>query len=217
LPNYAINVQNVSKNYNNSLDGIQIIALKKMSLQIQENTFSLLTGSNGIGKTTLMSILSGLSKPSTGSGTILGESILGRIDKQQIGFAPDLLPRVSNITINEFFKVIASMRHTENERWRDLITLFQMDKWVHKPLHWCSIGMLKRISLITAFFHEPKLVLLDEPLENLDNNGKEILAELLLKSLNHGATTLMTSHIVKEPRFIELKPNYIDMEDLFSK
>ena len=217
MENIVIDVQNISKIYNNFFDGIEIIALEALSLQVQENTFTLLTGSNGIGKTTLMNILAGLIQPTSGNGKIFDINIKKFDNKQIIGYAPDLQPKIPNISISDFFTVLSSIRKTEKEKWLGLVKLFQMEKWILKPLHWLSIGMLKRISLISAFFHDPKLILLDEPLENLDNNGKETLAKLIEDRLHTGATILMTSHIIKEEPLMELKPNYLKMEDLFVK
>ena len=128
MENIVIDVQNISKIYNNFFDGIEIIALEALSLQVQENTFTLLTGSNGIGKTTLMNILAGLIQPTSGNGKIFDINIKKFDNKQIIGYAPDLQPKIPNISISDFFTVLSSIRKTEKEKWLGLVKLFQMEK-----------------------------------------------------------------------------------------
>ena len=103
-----------------------------------------------------------------------------------------------------------------DQKWFIYIERFQLTKWLDRPLNWFSQGMLKRISKITGIFYEPRLLLMDEPLENLDAEGKVLQEELLQGLLNVGSTIIISSHILKDDGFNTLKPKILFIEDLIT-
>lgn len=186
---------------------------------MDRNTIYLLVGPNGSGKSTLLKILTGLIKPTTGEGRVLGTT-LRNIDTldNQLGFVPDIQPSIPNVTPRKFFKTLRILRGLDqsyDKKWLEYCEKFQLMKWIDRPLNWFSQGMLKRISIITGIFHEPRLLFMDEPLENLDTEGKTLLEKLLQELLNKGCTIVISSHILKDDGFNTLKPKILFIEDLF--
>ncbi len=179
----------------------------------------MLVGPNGSGKSTLLKILAGLTKPTTGEGLILG-TLLKNIQSlnNQLGFVPDTQPSIPNVTPRKLFRtlrIIRGLDQSYDKRWLEYCERFQLTKWIDRPLNWFSQGMLKRISLITGIFHDPKLLFMDEPLENLDSEGKALLEELLQELLKKGCTIVISSHILKDDGFNTLKPKMLFIEELF--
>ena len=179
---------------------MNIIGLKSLSLEIQEKDIFLLVGSNGSGKSTFFKIITGLLKPTTGTVKILGtnHNNIKKINNL-LGFVPDTQPNIPNVTPRKLLKTLRIMRRLDqiyDSKWMAYIERFQLTKWIDRPLNWFSQGMLKRIAIITGIFYDPKLLLMDEPLENLDIEGKVLLEIILQEMLNAGSTIIISSHIL---------------------
>ena len=167
-----------------------------------------------------MKIIAGLTKPTTGKVSVLGSDLENsELFKNQIGYVPDTQPFIANITPKMLLKTLRIMRGIDqsyDQKWINYFERFQLTKWLDRPLNWFSQGMLKRISIITGIFYEPRLLLMDEPLENLDAEGKVLLEELLQGLLNVGSTIIISSHILKDDGFNTLKPKILFIEDLIT-
>ena len=199
---------------------MSVIGLKSLSLEIREKDIYMLVGSNGSGKSTLFKIITGLLKPTTGTVKILGinHNNIKEINNF-IGFVPDTQPNLPNVTPRKLLKTLRIMRRLDeiyDMKWMAYIERFQFTKWIDRPLSWFSQGMLKRIAIITGIFYEPKLLLMDEPLENLDIVGKVLLEKILQEMLDAGSTILISSHILKDDGFSTLKPKILFIEDLIN-
>ena len=199
---------------------MNIIGLKSLSLEIQEKDIFLLVGSNGSGKSTFFKIITGLLKPTTGTVKILGtnHNNIKKINNL-LGFVPDTQPNIPNVTPRKLLKTLRIMRRLDqiyDSKWMAYIERFQLTKWIDRPLNWFSQGMLKRIAIITGIFYDPKLLLMDEPLENLDIEGKVLLEIILQEMLNAGSTIIISSHILKDDGFSTLKPKILFIEDLIT-
>ena len=134
-----------------------------------------------------------------------------------IGFVPDLQPSIANVTPRTLFKTLRIVRgldQTYDEIWKDYCEKFLLTKWLDRPLNWFSQGMLKRISIITGIFYHPHLLFMDEPLENLDQEGRILLEKILVELLQEDCTILITSHILSIEGFIKIEPKLINLEEL---
>lgn len=154
-------------------------------------------GPNGAGKSTLFGILSMVSEEFTGSWSLDGR--VGRqIPRGAIGYLPESTFLISSFTPRQFCSFDASMRdvpHTAASIEEHLET-FACKDFIDVPLGELSQGMAKRVALACAFLGEPRLVLLDEPLNAIDIQTTLILKDRIVSESERGCTLLISSHIL---------------------
>ena len=184
LDQNSIVCKNVSKRYG------YFFALKNISLTIGRNQIFGLVGENGAGKTTLIKILSGLLRQSAGEVIITGLNFKDNPIqiKKQIGILTDECFLYNELTIFENLKFYAKLHSTYesdkiNAKIEKYTKLFNINDWIHEPIHNLSKGMKKKVELIRALFHSPKILLLDEPFSSLDQKTIPFILGYL-KNLN---------------------------------
>lgn len=164
--------------------------LYKANLSIQAGDFIALTGKNGVGKTTILKLISSLERPTYGSiiwgspnrvlGVQLGDSYL-----------------YNELTVSENLELFANMYKLSNVQTRvmEMLELFQMIDMRDKLFKHLSKGYQKRVSIARALIHKPDMLLLDEPFDGLDDISAKLL-QFQLKELNErGMTIIFVSHI----------------------
>jgi ABC-2 type transport system ATP-binding protein len=179
-------------------------ALSDLSLSVSTGEIFALLGPNGAGKTTTMRLLMGILKPSAGTATIDGEDCFEkRIDvKRLVGFLPDdpsFHDYLRGIEIVRFVGGMHGLSHTEIEAraWPLLERVDLLDATDEYAVNY-SRGMKKKLALVCALLHEPKLLILDEPTSGLDPIATRGLNELLLERVHRGATVLLSSHLLDQ-------------------
>lgn len=169
------------------------IAVENVSFRLEENTATALIGPNGAGKTTILSMLTGLLKPS--EGTIVQSG------KGGIGFLPQYPQFFPWLTALEFVEMAAKISGVEaaNVRKQSVRTLefVGLGPAMKKKCGTFSGGMKQRLGLAQAIVHQPKLLLLDEPVSALDPTGRREILNLL-KSLQQDTTILYSTHILND-------------------
>lgn len=156
-------------------------------------------GPNGAGKTTTIRHLLGFSKPQSGKCSILGFDCWSHAKEIQrhIGYVPGEIAFPDHLTGYEFLEQISDLRKmTTLAKARELIDLFDLDP--RGELKRMSKGMKQKIALVTAFMHDPELILLDEPTSGLDPLMQERFVELIKREKNRGKTIFMSSHMFDE-------------------
>jgi len=141
-------------------------------------------GGNGSGKSTLLRLIAGFFRPSRGRIAVLGKNPTTYEAKKEIGYLPENLRFHRGVSGREFLLFLARLRGIKNSPLKTKIWLekFGIDeKWQKLPIDLYSEGMKQRTGLASAFFHDPKLLLLDEPLENLDQGMKTRMVEIIKK------------------------------------
>lgn len=185
----CIVLRNVYKAYNG------FVALNDLSFSIPcLGRYSLL-GPNGAGKSTTMKILAGLLKPDHGEVLIGGYPPDSKEAKRIIGYLPeDPLP-YRTLTVKENLEYVAALRGLPDakDRAERLIDLLDLREYERVQAGRLSRGNLQKLALGLAIIHEPKIVLLDEPLNYLDIPTQEKVISML-KSMN--ATFLVSTHIM---------------------
>ena len=194
--NYAIQTEQLTKKY-----GAQY-AVENISIHVPKGKIYGLLGRNGAGKTTIMKMLLGLTKPTCGEIKILGKSLQGNEKK--------LLPRIGsliespgfypNLTGTENLHVFATLRGVPNTHAvkdaLDLVGLPYKDK---KPFSQYSLGMKQRLAIALAIMPDPELLILDEPVNGLDPIGIAEIRTFLRRICDEkGKTILISSHILSE-------------------
>ena len=172
--------------------------LRGINLDICRGERMALLGANGAGKTTLLRILAGLTRPGAGTIRVNGLDIVR--DAQQarhlVGFVahqPYLYDELTALENLLFFGRMYAVKQV-HERAAELLNRVGLARRAHERASTLSRGQVQRLSLARALLHSPQLLLLDEPDTGLDEEGNELLANILYEHTGHGGTTLFTTH-----------------------
>lgn len=187
----GIIVENVTKTFKNQ------IVLKTIDAEFEMGKIYGIVGRNGSGKTVLLKCICGLLYPSTGTVTVDGKIVGKEIDyPDNVGFiieSPGFLSKYSGL---KNLKYLASIRgkvkETEIRKYMELVGLNPDDK---KHVGNYSLGMRQRLGLAQALMEEPDILILDEPMNALDDNGVEDIRNVLLKMKEQGKLIIIASHI----------------------
>ncbi len=156
-------------------------------------------GPNGAGKTTTIRALLGFMKPDKGSCTIKGMECFKEAPEIQksLGYIPGEIAFLDGMNGDEFLKFMCEMRGTRDyTRQKQLIDMFELD--TRGRIKRFSKGMKQKIGIVTAFMHNPEVLILDEPTSGLDPLMQNRFVELILEEKKKGKTILMSSHIFEE-------------------
>jgi nitrate/nitrite transport system ATP-binding protein len=184
------------------------VALRDIDLSVQKGEFIALIGHSGCGKTTLLNLVAGLLKPSTGILLCAGREIAGPGPDRGVVFQNhSLLPWLTcfgnvHLAVERVFGGVES-RALQNRRTHDALALVGLTHAEHKLPHEISGGMKQRVGIARALAMEPKVLLLDEPFGALDALTRAKLQDELMKIVAHGdgsgpSTVLMVTHDVDE-------------------
>ena len=192
-----IKVQDLSKNYGD------VQAVKSINFEIDDGEIVGFLGENGAGKTTTLKMLTGYLVPTKGNVEIndlnINDSAL-EIQKQ-IGYLPELNPLYPEMSVYEYLEFIARVRNITGKSFREalarVVDRCGLQGVVHKLVSSCSKGYKQRIGLAGSMIHDPKILILDEPVTGLDPNQIVEIRELI-KSLGREKLVLMSSHILQE-------------------
>lgn len=170
-----------------------------LSFEIRQGEVFGFLGPNGAGKTTVIRHLLGFSKPQTGSCSILGLDCWTQPKEIQrhIGYVPGEIAFPEHLTGYEFLKQIAALRQMQSlDRARELIAMFEID--ARGNLKRMSKGMKQKIALVTAFMHDPEIIILDEPTSGLDPLMQSRFIALINSEKARGKSFFMSSHMFEE-------------------
>lgn len=221
-----VRIRDLHKTY--KLGQVSVPALRGVSLEIMDGSFTAIMGPSGCGKSTLMNMIGCLDRPTTGSVTIDGNEIsklsddeLAVIRNKRIGFVFqrfNLLPRLSAIENVELPLLYAHA--PEGERIRKshevLSVVGLSDRAEHKPAE-LSGGQIQKVAIARALVNSPALILADEPTGNLDSvSGSEIM-EIFRKLNSMGVTVMMVTHdrsiATNARRIIHLKDGQVIQDE----
>jgi ABC-2 type transport system ATP-binding protein len=194
---YAVELRDVTKRYN------EIVAVNNMNLSINSGEIFALLGPNGSGKSTTLKMLLGLVQPTTGSINVLGTDVLKDpiAVKQNVGYVPEspnIYEFLTGIEYLDFIADIYSVPTVEKkQRINEYLKALQLEGREGDMINSYSDGMKKKISLISAFLHKPKLLILDEPLNALDPRSARIVKDLLHELKMQGVTTILSTHVLE--------------------
>lgn len=204
----AISFQSVSKSYasprgpRNTTPASTFLALDGVSLDIEQGEFFGLLGPNGAGKTTMISILAGLTRPTSGKVCVLGFDV--QADFAQARRSLGVVPQ--ELVFDPFFNVREALRIQSgyfgvknNDAWIDelLENLGLADK-AEANMRQLSGGMKRRVLVAQALVHKPPVIVLDEPTAGVDVELRQTLWQFIAKLNKQGHTVLLTTHYLEE-------------------
>ena len=200
----AISFQSISKAYSSPKGppGATFLAVDNVSLGIEEGEFFGLLGPNGAGKTTMISMLAGLTRPSSGSASVLGHDVQKdyAAARRRLGVVPQ------ELVFDPFFNVREALRIQSgyfgvknNDAWIDelLESLGLADK-ADANMRQLSGGMKRRVLVAQALVHKPPVIVLDEPTAGVDVELRQTLWQFIAKLNKQGHTVLLTTHYLEE-------------------
>lgn len=200
-PNWAIATHSLRKVYGSK------VAVESLDLRVPTGCFYGFLGPNGAGKTTTIKMLMGVSQPTSGEISLLGERI-GPDDptgtlaaKQKIGLVPDETLLFDHLNGAEYLEFAGRLYGLEKalaqSRAQELMRFFELESAGKKLIGEYSKGMRKRVAMGAALIHRPQLFLMDEPFEGVDAVGARLMKDLLLDLVKNGATIFLTSHVLE--------------------
>jgi putative ABC transport system ATP-binding protein len=219
--NNMIVCENITKIYKN--EDVETVALKNISLKINEGEFVAIMGPSGSGKSTLMHILGCLDSPTSGKYFLDGEDVsklndneLAEIRNRKIGFvfqSFNLLPRTTvlrNVELPLIYAGVNPKTREERAKYALKESAFP-DKFWYYYSNQLSGGMMQRVAIARSLVNNPKIILADEPTGNLDTKTGEIVLETF-QTLNkkQGRTIILITH---EPYIAEHAERIIRVRD----
>ncbi len=189
----VIEVKHVTKDYGYGR------GIFDVSFEVKEGEAFGFLGPNGAGKSTTIRHLMGFSKADEGELSINGKDSWKSAAniKQDVGYLPGELAFPKGMTGDQFIEFMANERQiTDMTRTEQLKELFKVE--TSKEIKEMSLGTKRKLAVVTAFMHNPKILILDEPTSGLDPVMQERFIQFILKEKAEGKTILLSSHIFTE-------------------
>lgn len=159
-------------------------------------------GPNGAGKSTTIRHLMGFSRPASGTAEIFGLNTFSKYDKilGKVGYIPGEIALPSGLTGWEFIRMMQDMQKIHNsERLNEMLRLFELeDSALSGETKRMSLGVKRKLAVVTAFMSDPEVLILDEPTSGLDPVMQECFIDFIHREKERGKTILLSSHIFSE-------------------
>lgn len=156
-------------------------------------------GPNGAGKSTTIRHLMGFSKPDSGNTKILGLDSFENYDKfmEKVGYLPGEIALPDGLTGYEFLDMMKKLKRVKNEEYlKYLVDYFELDPSGETKR--MSLGVKRKLAVVTAFMNDPDILILDEPTSGLDLKMQQKFIEFIKQEKKRGKTILLSSHIFSE-------------------
>ena len=192
-----IRVENLSKNYG------PVKAVRSISFDLDDGQVVGFLGANGAGKSTTLKIMTGYISPSSGNVYFNDQNIHDNTSEIQkdIGYLPELNPLYGEMRVHDYLKFISEIRGIPKENFKSafqkVVEECALNAVAHRTIGNCSKGYKQRIGLAAAMIHDPKILILDEPVTGLDPNQIVEIRQLIRK-LGKEKIVIMSSHILQE-------------------
>jgi ABC-2 type transport system ATP-binding protein len=178
-------------------------AVDALDLTVRSGEFYALLGPNGAGKTTTLRMVAGLLRPDAGSVSIMGIDALNDpvAAKQVTAWVSDEPMIYDKLTPLEYLEFVAGLWGVDPSRAersaRELLISLGLETNLHERCEGFSKGMRQKVALAGALVHDPRLIILDEPLTGLDAVSARHVKGLLGERVHSGCTVIMTTHILE--------------------
>lgn len=193
----AIRIDSVVKRYGDK------VAVDGLSLAVADGELFAFLGPNGAGKTTTIKMIAGLLMPHEGSVSVCGHRMGtdGLVAKAQLAYVPDQPFLYEKLTGREFLHFVAEMYRMDTGRrdhvLADLIARLDMGGFLDRLAGTYSHGMKQRVVLAAALLHQPRVLIIDEPMVGLDPRTVRTVKDLFLDITRSGGTVFMSTHTLE--------------------
>jgi len=193
----ALEMQSVKKNFG------AIMAVKDLTLTVDQGTVHGLLGPNGSGKSTTMRMILGLLKPDAGNIKVYGVDVMSNPlqVKSMVGYVPESPRLYEFLTGLEYLDFVADVHslppNIKKERVTEFLDALELEGRENEMISGYSHGMKQKIAIIGALLHRPKLLIMDEPLTGLDPRSARIVKDLIQKLSAETVTTIFSTHVLE--------------------
>lgn len=187
-------IENLTKKYGDFL------ALNGVSINIGSGEVVGLLGPNGAGKSTLLKIIVGILRPTSGSVHLDGIDILQDPEaaKRIIGYVPENASLYTNLTVAEFLTFVGKIRAVTDEELKDKISrslkTFDIEEKRNELVGSLSKGTKQKVAIIASTLHDPRFLVLDEPLSGLDPRTQRFVNQWIANTAASGTTVFLSTH-----------------------
>jgi len=176
-------------------------AIDSLTFEAEQGEILGFLGPNGAGKTTTMRILSGYMPPTEGEATVAGYDVVSEsIEvRRRVGYLPETVPLYNDMTVFDYLKFMADLRHLPNgeDRVDETLAMVGMEDRADGYISNLSKGMRQRVGLAQALLHRPEVLILDEPTIGLDP-GQVVEVRNVIRKIGKERTILLSTHILSE-------------------
>ena len=192
----VIEVKSLTKDYGSGRGVFDV------SLAVEKGEVFGFLGPNGAGKSTTIRHLMGFSKPDSGETLIFGKSTFERYNEilNRVGYIPGEIALPQGLTGMEFIRMMQSLQGTTNEeKLKEMLDMFELtDVMLSGETKRMSLGVKRKLAVVTAFMSDPEVLILDEPTSGLDPVMQERFVSYVHEEKARGKTILLSSHIFSE-------------------
>ena len=180
-----------------------VIGIDELDLDVEKGEVFGFLGPNGSGKTTTIRLLLDFIRPTRGTATLFGTATRNPAVRARIGYLPGELSLDGRMSGNAHLQYLDALlpaeRRAQPQRMRELTERLQLSgRDLQRHVREYSRGMKQRLGLVSAFQHDPELLILDEPTEGLDPLIREVVFQLMREARARGATVFHSSHVLSE-------------------
>ena len=202
----VVRLKGLGKSFRGHLGLGRTTAVEGLDLTVGPGEIFGLLGHNGAGKTTTIKMILGLLRPDRGSIELFGGPVTDPEVRARLGFLPESPYFYDYLTAGEFLDFYGRLRGIPRDERRrrvaDTIERVGLSGKANVAARKFSKGMLQRLGLAQAIFHDPDLVVLDEPMSGLDPMGRREVRDLILALRDAGKSVLFSSHILQDVEMI---------------
>jgi ABC-2 type transport system ATP-binding protein len=192
----VIQLANLTKRYG------RLTAVDSLNLKVDAGEIFGFLGPNGAGKTTTIRIMMGILKPTTGHVALGGYDVEREAEKAKAlaGFIPDRPFIYEKLSGNEFLSFVGRLHHVKtadlHRRITELLEWLELTQWRDELVESYSHGMKQRLVVCAALIHEPRVLIIDEPMVGMDPKGSRTLKDLFRSLAEKGATIFLSTHSI---------------------
>ncbi len=198
----SIEMNSLTKIFKKEFSKKRTLALNSLTLQVQEGEVFGFLGPNGAGKSTTIKLLLNLIRPTSGSLSIDGKIASDRNVRRMIGYLPENPYFYDHLSARELLwfggKSCDLDDSTIKQRTLQLLEELDLTAAMNRHLRSYSKGMVQRAGLALALIHDPKILILDEPMSGLDPMGRKKVFDLIFGLKKEGKTVFFSSHILHD-------------------
>ncbi|UCF65052.1 MAG: ABC transporter ATP-binding protein [bacterium] len=183
------------------------VAVDQVSIDVKRGEIFGFLGANGAGKTTMIRMLCGLLKPTSGEGKVTGLDLYAESEriKQKIGYMSQKFSLYNDLTLSEnidFYGGIYGLNPTDIEfKKNQLLADLQLTPWRDKLTGTLPPGFKQGLALGTAMLHDPSIVFLDEPTSGVDPSSRRAFWDVIYQTASRGITVFVTTHFMDEAEY----------------